>query len=157
MGGEALLVSTGGKRNEKELTNDQINEATAYAVLLGMPADRTYYVGYDFTAYGYIFDVLRIGTDVLPLDTRVKNPNSNISMKGAIAHEVVGHREAAMSGLTQSEDLLEEVQASIRAARFAPGLSKIEQSDLIRDAIFRLKENNIAIRSVKEMLHIKER
>ncbi|WP_146132130.1 hypothetical protein [Pleurocapsa sp. CCALA 161] len=36
--------------------------------------------------------------------------------------QLVGHREAALAGKTQSEMPLEEAQASIRAARLAPSL-----------------------------------
>lgn len=151
-----LKVNTGGRRNEKPLTQEQIDKAVDYAVSLGMPKDRIYYVDYDCTAYGSAFDVLRLGTDLYPSSQKQKNPNSNVSMKGAIAHEIVGHRNAAIKGWTQSDDLLEEVQASIRAARFASNLNKNEQITLIRDAIYRLNSKNIKLKDIKHLLNIKE-
>lgn len=45
--------------------------------------------------------------------------NSRIGIKGTLAHEIVGHREAALAGRTQAVHSLEEAQASIRAARFS--------------------------------------
>ena len=132
---DMLKVNTGGKRNEKTLTKEQIKEAIEYAVSLGMPPDRIYYVDYDCTAYGTSFDMLRLGTDLYPADERQRNANSNVSAKGAIAHEIVGHRNAALKGYTQKDDVLEEAQASIRAAKFAPGLSYSERNTLIRDAL----------------------
>jgi hypothetical protein len=150
-------VNSNGKRNEGTLTDEQIKEAKDFAISLGMPEDRIYYNEYDCTAYGMNFDLLRIGTDVYPNNNRSNIPNSNISMKGAIAHEVVGHREAALKGLTQENDILEESQASIRAARFTPGLSKIERADLIRDGLMRLKNNGYKLKEVKNLLNIEER
>ena len=49
---------------------------------------------------------------------------------------------------------LDEAQASIRAARFAPGLSSIERYTLLRDAIARLRKQNITIREVRHLLFI---
>ena len=64
--GKLLWVKTNGRRNEIELTDEEIKEAVDYAVKLGMPADRIYCNIYDCTAYGQNFDLLRIGTDALP-------------------------------------------------------------------------------------------
>jgi len=152
-----MQVSTGGKRNEKELTKEQFQKVKEYAIYLGMPENKIYYIDYDLTAYGHYYDLLRIGTDVFPLDSRVRDPNSNISYKGAIAHEIIGHREAALKGKTHENPLLEEVQASIRAARFAPDLSLSERYDLIKDALYRLNKNSMKIRDVKKILFIYER
>jgi len=153
-----MRVNTDGRRNEKELTEEQLKKIIEYAVSLGMPEERIYYIDYDFTAYGKAFDLLRVGTDALPLgNVRSKNPNDNISLKGAIAHEIIGHRDAALKNMTQENDLLEEVQASIRAARFTPDLNYQERMDLIRDAITRLRKNNIKLRDIRDKLHINER
>lgn len=153
-----MRVNTDGKRNENELSEEQLKEVIEYAVSLGMSQDKIYYIDYDFTAYGKAFDLLRIGTDVLPADVKLsKNPNDNISLKGAIAHEIVGHREAALKNITQENDLLEEVQASIRAARFTPDLNYHERIILIKDALTRLKNNKIKLRDVRDKLHINER
>jgi len=150
-------ANTGGRRNEEPLSDDLVKYAIDYAVSLGMPKKSIYYSPYELTSYGEIWDVLRIGTDVLPLNNRTDNPNDNISLRGAIAHEIVGHREARLQGFTQSVEVLEEAQASIRAARFAPDLSCRERLDLLKDGIGRLRGENINIRSVKNRLHINQR
>jgi hypothetical protein len=150
-------ANTDGRRNEKPLTEEQKEQAIGYAVCLGISEDRVYIVNHALTAYGVVEDVLLIGTDVLPLDKRVKAPNSNISLKGTIAHELIGHREAALGGFAQPVEVLEEAQASIRAARFAPDLSRQERLDLLKDAICRLLNEGIKLRDVKNKLHINER
>ena len=149
-----LRVATGGRRNEHELTENEIAEVKAYAVSLGMPEDRIYYVNYDFTGYGAAFDLLRIGTDVYPCEKRQKEANSNVSMHGAIAHEIIGHRAAALAGKTHTNDVLEEAQASIRAAKFTPGLTSSERITLYRDALTRLRNNNYKLKDVKNGLYI---
>jgi hypothetical protein len=151
------MADTGGQRNEKPLTEEQMNLAREYAVSLGMPDNKIRFTEYDPTGYWHGWDILSIGTDVLPLDERSEKPNSNISMRGTIAHEIVGHRDANMKGLSQENSLLEEAQASIRAARFAPGLSRSERLDLIRDGLCRLKRLGVSVREVKDVLHINER
>ena len=147
-----MQVSTGGKHNEKDLTDEQFREIKEYAISLGMPGNRIYYVGYDLTAYGHYFDLLRIGTDVLPVSIRVSNPNCNISWKGVVAHEIVGHREAALKGRTHPNPLLEEIQASVRAARFTPDLRQLERFDLIKDAIYRLRKNGLKLHGIRKSL-----
>jgi hypothetical protein len=148
------MADTGGLRNENPLTEEQKAQVMEYAVSLGMPTDQIVFIDYGLTAYGGEHDVLKVGTDVVPLRERIRNPNSNISLKGTIAHELVGHREARLMGFTQEDDLLEEAQASIRAARFAPDLNRQERFDLLRDGIYRLNKNGISLRSVKHNLHI---
>ena len=167
-----LNVSTGGLRGEKELSPTQINDAVDYAVSLNMPRTRIKYSNTFNVSYGEIFDVLYLGTDTYPVENAEQSEkqikqtkqtkgttgaNSRISWKGSVAHEIVGHREAKLKGLTQKNYLLEEVQASIRAARFAPGLSDIERITLLRDAVYRLHKNNIKVNDVKHLLNIKER
>ena len=80
-----------------------------------------------------------------------------IFLKAAIAHEIVGHRDAALKNMTNPDDLLEEVQASIRAARFAPDLNYTERMDLIKDAVMRLKKNNIKLKNIRDKIYINER
>jgi hypothetical protein len=129
----------------------------AYAVLLGMPEDSIGFTDYGHTAYGGSTDILKIGTDVLPLGIRLKNPNSNISLKGAIAHEIIGHRDAALGKFEHPVEAADEAQASIRAARFAPDLSRQERMDLLKDAMNRLRTEGIRLRDVKKQLRINER
>ncbi len=109
-------------------------------------------------SYKLIFgqDRLYIGTDVLPSEKKVATANSRVSMKGAIAHEIVGHREAELAGKTQDNSILEEAQASIRAARFAPSLSNKERITLIRDALERLNKAGYKIKEVRGELWINE-
>jgi len=113
------------------------------------------------TAWGDLFGTerLNIGTDVLPsTNPRIaaKSANSRVSGKGAVAHEVVGHRAAARAGRTQDIPVLEEAQASIRAARFAPGLTAIERLTLIRDAVERLRKAGLRVSDVRPNLWIEE-
>ena len=77
-------------------------------------------------------------------------------MHGAIAHELIGHRKAALVGKTHPNEILEEAQASIRAAKFTPNLSDSERITLYRDAIARLKNNSIKLKAVKNDLYIFE-
>ena len=110
------------------------------------------------TSYGVMYgkEILYIGTDVLPATGRATvRANSRLSMKAVIAHEVTGHRAAQLAGRTHSVLVLEEAQASIRAARFAPGLSSTERVTLLRDALERLPKGT-RIRDVKPLLWINE-
>ncbi len=116
-------------------------------------------------------EILIINNDVLPTTLPTKNPNSLVSGKGTIAHEVIGHYETVIKGTAfeQYEEIndqmvknfyktaLDEAQASIRAARFAPDLTYNERAILIRDALQRLKRENLKINDVKHLLDILER
>ena len=53
--------------------------------------------------------------------------------------------------------MLDEIQASIRAARFAPELTKRERFVLLRDAAERAQKSGISLKHVKDKLYIKER
>jgi hypothetical protein len=160
---EYLSMPIEKRRNEKPLTIEQKGEAKTYAMLLGVPEN---IIDFDKNCTGFSrmlgINFLSIGPDVLPSRKWSKNPNSNISLKGAIAHEVIGHMEALNKGRTQKDPRLEEAQASIRAARFAPDLSKQERMVLLRDAINRLRPTKrwpekLLLRDVKGKLHINER
>lgn len=62
-----------------------------------------------------------------------------------------------MVGKTQDLLHLEEAQASIRAARFAPDLTSTERFTLLRDGITRLQNapgGPVRIRDVKSSLYI---
>ena len=150
-------ISTGGLRNEISLTTEQVKENVEYAERLGMPKSKIRYSENCNTAYGEVFDMLHIGTDVYPSYLNRHKANSRVSSKGAIAHEIVGHREAKLKGWAQEDDLLDEIQASIRAARFAPELSNIERLVLLRDAAERAKNNGYRLRDIKGKLYIQER
>ncbi len=151
-------VNTNGLRNEVSLTAAQQAEAIEYAKSLGVSDDMIRMTENMNTGYCQCFwkETLYIGTDVLPST----NPgiakmyaNSRASMRAALAHEIIGHRAASLAGKTHRIGLLEEVQASIRAARYAPGLSSTERITLLRDAIERIYPK-MRIRQVKNMLWI---
>ena len=88
----------------------------------------------------------------------MKTANGRLSNRATLAHEIIGHREANKKGWTITEDtILEEIQASIRAARFAPNLTNKERFNLLRDAGERAKKNNIKLKDIKHTLHINKR
>lgn len=155
---DIMKVESGGRRNEAPLTEAQIKECVAYAEHLGMPSDRIRYGEHYFTSYGSNFDMLYVGTDAYP-SKNGKTANQKLSYRCALAHEIIGHREAVASGISLKgvDSVLDEVQASIRAARFANGLSQSERIMLLRDAIERLKGSGRKIRDVKHLLHIETR
>ena len=142
-------------KNDKALTREQVSQVKEYAISLGMPPERIRYAGHYYTSYGSNFDMLYIGYDVMP-NPSPKSANSRITAKGSIAHEIVGHRESCLKHLDQSDPLLDEIQASIRAARFAPDLSNVERITLLRDAGERAKKQGITLKSVKNSLNISE-
>ncbi len=159
--GKPLRVDTGGLRNENPLTVEQVSAVKDYAKVLGMDSAKIIHMDWMHTAYSKAFDEMIIGTDVIP-SANPTTANSGLSMKATVAHEIVGHRDAALKGWTQPKDYIlpdhttEEIQASVRAARFAPDLTDTERWRLLRDAIERLPAG-FHIRDIKDMIHITER
>ena len=154
-------VDTGGLRNELPLTAAQKTNAIKYAKSLGVSEEMIIISENMNTGYALMYgkEILYIGTDVLPStnpDMLRLLANSRISMKGTLAHEIIGHRAAALAGMSQEIKAFEEAQASIRAARFAPGLSSTERTTLIRDALKRLHDKEYTIKDVKNKLWIDE-
>lgn len=160
-------VDTGGLRGELPLTNSQKDRISKYIKLIesGAPSKVGVIRWVDEremnTAYSPGFDLLNIGTDVMPAKQPkgqgTQKANTRLTWKSSIAHELVGHREAALRGNTQLETSLEEAQASIRAARFAPSLLSNERYTLLRDGITRLYKADLKIRQVKNILDINSR
>ena len=150
-------VSTGGLRNEITLTKKQLDDVFSYAETLGIKKEKIRYGEHYNTSYGANFDMLYVGTDVYPSTNNVSKANSRVTYKGSIAHEVIGHREAALKGKTQQDNLLEEIQSSIRAARFAPELTSTERIILLRDAGERAKSKGLTLKELKQKLYIDER
>jgi hypothetical protein len=146
--GSVARVGTGGLRGEVALTAEQEAAARQYAVSLGMPADRISVSANMNTSYSRLFsrEQLYIGTDVMPATTPGLGPNSYISMRGSLAHELVGHRAAALAGRGLS-GWAEEAQASMRAAALAPGLTFEERMILVRDAMARAGNQGASLRS----------
>ena len=164
---ELLPVDTGGLRGELPLSISQKEQILEYIKLIesGTAKKLAIIRWVDQrqlnTAYSPGFDLLQIGSDVMPascsLRTGTDSANTRLSWKSSLAHELVGHREAALVGQTQSQLPEEEAQASIRAARFAPSLTSTERYTLLRDAITRLDQAGLKIRQVKHLLHINQR
>ena len=158
-------------RNTQPLTEQQISEIRAYATTLGIPSHILYFSESMNTSYGNIFgrEIIYIGCDIAPLS----NPpisglsaNSRISIRASLAHEWIGHRGAEVAGRSFNRGTLvspsffnialDEAQASIRAARFAPLLTSIERYTLLRDSIARLKNQGQSIRQVRHLLFISQ-
>lgn len=153
-------VYTYGKRNELKLTYEQRKECLEYIELLGFKHDISF-SEYSNTAFvssqeGDKYCRLIIGTDVYPSFSGSK-PNEQISFRGAIAHEIVGHYEAWIGGFECDNVFIDEAQASIRAARFADGLTYIERVILIKDGLYRLKNGNIHLAEARKLMHIETR
>jgi RHS repeat-associated protein len=157
-------------RNTAPLTQIQEQEITAYAKKLGATDEMIHVSNNMNTAYGNMFgqEILYVGTDVLPLPNLPRSgatANSRLSPKSVIAHELVGHRRAEQTGhafdrmvenISHVNIALDEAQASIRAARFAPDLTSTERYTLLRDGINRLKSQNMKIKDVRHQLWIDE-
>ncbi len=158
-------------RNTKPLTPQQIAEVQAYADLLAIPSSILRFSRNMNTSYGNIFgrEILYVGYDVAPLPSSPLSglaANSRISIKGSLAHEWIGHRGASLANRTFDRGsissplfdniALDEAQASIRAARFAPALTSIERYTLLRDAISRLKSRQLKIKIVRHLLYIQQ-
>ena len=150
------MAETGGHRGERPLTKKEKTEVIKCAVQYGMPKEMITFSDGVYTAYGEYFDRLYIGTDVMPGENPI-SANEKISMRGAIAHELAGHRDAHLKGRTQENAVYEEIQASIRGARFGIGLTNEERYILLRDAAERAHKNGLRLRDIKGRLYINER
>lgn len=155
-------VSTGGKRNETPLTEHQINEAKEAARLQGYKGE-ILYSAHSNTSFhgsqeGEKYHFLVVGTDAFPTEANGGTANEKVSLNGCMAHdEIIGHYEAWRKGTMQSNELLEEVQASIRASKFGIGLTDEERKILYQDALDRLSNAGIDLRDVENDLDIWER
>lgn len=153
-------IYTNGKRNEAKLTYEQRKECLEYIELLGFKHDISFSeysnTAFVFVSEGEKYCRLVIGTDVYPTDTPT-TPNASISYRGAIAHEIIGHYEAWIGDFECTNRYIDEAQASIRAARFAPDLSMEERINLIKDGILRLHEGKIKLKDARRQMHINER
>ncbi|WP_448102748.1 hypothetical protein [Luteibacter jiangsuensis] len=156
-------VSSNGLRGEVPLSATQRAEVDTYLDMFDLDGvavrhvdDTNLNTGY---LHGEMFSILNVGSDVVPGNVGLGTlaANSRISIRGTIAHEIVGHREAALAGKTQPINALEEAQASIRAARFAPGLTSTERFTLLRDGVTRLYNAGLRIRDYRDMLYIEQR
>ncbi|SMF73078.1 hypothetical protein SAMN05661091_0929 [Paenibacillus uliginis N3/975] len=171
---ELRQISSGGLRNELPLTDTQKAEIVDYTKSLNFPEENIIVSRpgfYDEWNTGMMYDRFIINTDVLPAEQTgigILAANSRVTGKATIAHEIVGHYEAYKAGRAfelydvdaetfKKNYALDEAQASIRAARFAPDLTSTERMTLLRDAIARLKNADLRIRDVRDELYINER
>ncbi|MEN1990758.1 WXG100 family type VII secretion target [Paenibacillus hubeiensis] len=167
-------ILSNGQRNELPLTDLQKVEVKQYLDKLDFPEENiafAYPGYYDTWNTGMMFNRLVVNTDVLPAAAPgigTLSANSRISMKATLAHEIIGHYEAANAGrafplynlppeVLKRNFALDEAQASIRAARFAPELSSTERYALLRDAIVRLHNADLRVKDVKSELFIDQR
>lgn len=153
-------INTNGKRNENRLTYEQRKECLEYIELLGFEYDISF-SEFSNTAFvcsseGEQYCRLIVGTDVYP-NNSAHTPNEIISYKGAIAHEIIGHYEAWIGNFECENRYIDEAQASIRAARFAPLLTIDERIALLKDGLTRLKEGSIKLINAKKIMHIEKR
>lgn len=171
---ELRQIASDGMRNELPLTDLQKKELTDYTKSLGFPEDNIIISKpgfYDEWNTGMMYDRFIINTDVLPADQAgigTFSANSRVTGRATVAHEIVGHYEAYQAGRAfelygldkDAFDInfaMDEAQASIRAARFAPDLTSTERITLLRDAITRLHHGGLKVRDVKDKLYIDER
>lgn len=149
-------VVSGGKRNEAVLTEKQKDDAVNYALKYNISRDAILISENMSTSFGLLYgqETLYIGTDVLPTESpkRHKSVNSNLSMKAALAHELAGHRAAALANKTHSDPVFEEIQASIRASLHGIELSEEDRQMLIEDAKLRLKCTNCTFDEIRSKL-----
>lgn len=156
--GKCYKISNELGRNTLKLRPSARKRAMNYVCeSSSLPPERISFTRDGNTAYYPGSDGLRIAPDLLPH----RNPpvgtmaaNSRLGWKACIAHELKGHRRAAMAGKTHPNPLLEEAQASIRAARFGFDLPMSERFALLRDAASRLAQNGIRLKDVKSELWI---
>lgn len=153
-------IYTNGKRNESKLSFEQRNACLEYIEILNFHHDISF-SEYSNTAFiasreGDKYCRLIIGTDVYPKKNGIC-PNEQISYKGAIAHEIIGHYEAWLGNFECKNPFIDEAQASIRAARFAPDLTYSERLILIKDGLTRLKTGHIKLAEARKFMNIEMR
>ncbi|WP_338708092.1 WXG100 family type VII secretion target [Paenibacillus amylolyticus] len=167
-------ILSDGQRNELPLTDNQKIEIKSYLNKLDFPEENILIAQpgyYDTWNTGMMYNRLVINTDVLPAaapGVGTLSANTRISMNATLAHEIVGHYEASIAGrsfplydlppeVIKRNYALDEAQASIRAARFAPELNSTERYALLRDAMVRLRNADLRVRDVKGELFIDQR
>lgn len=153
-----MRIDTNGVRNDEPLTEEQIEKCYSFAESLGFPRNRMSYSENYWTGHSPDSDILLIGTDVFPSKTNM-TAHGQLDYQCAIAHEVIGHRGVSLHGGSEWEkdDVRDEAQASIRAARFTPGLTRKQREMLIRDAIERLHSKGYRLRDYKDKMDIHHR
>lgn len=102
------------------------------------------------TCYNYRDDIIFVTRNVFP-DTKYgsTHPRDLMSVGAVLAHEYYGHRHYREEYLADSlkedgfhttPEWQDECRASITAAKLAPGLTDLDRSNLVMDAIYRARE-----------------
>lgn len=162
------IALSNGIRGEKELSEVLKKEIIKYAKRYGIDERKIVFkdgISELNTSYSNLFglDILYINSDVMP--GILNTANSRLSWKAAIAHELEGHRLASKLNKTffdknlsnAANDLLEEMQASIRASILGKDLTKIEREDLLLDAMERFSKHSKVLKdTIYEKLNFNE-
>lgn len=127
-------------RNIDDITEKQANDAVEFAVSLGFPRDRIRVArGSTTGVLGGENGILHIANDCYP-NPEGRKVNATLSYRAALAHEIIGHYESLLNkNAFEPASLLDEVQASIRAARFAPNITDEDRFMLLMDAYGRIR------------------
>lgn len=144
------------QRNDLPLTDKQKDDVLKIVSKYGIDLQSVRFVENNNTAFVLMYGVelLQIGFDVYPTNNPhiYNNANSILSMPATIAHELAGHRDAQLAEKTHHDDLLEEVQASIRASMYGIDLTEEEKEMLYQDALDRLAKNGLKLEDIKHTL-----
>lgn len=153
-------IYTQGKRNEAPLSEEQKLRAREAAIRQGYDGEIIFsdnsFTSFHGSVEGDPFHFLVIGTDAYPASENGGTANEMISVDGCMAHEIVGHYGAWKKGTAQGEVVLEEAQASIRAAKFGIDLTVEEREILWQDALDRLTQSGLNFDEIKDSLDIWE-
>lgn len=152
-------INTKGLRGEAPLTEKQIMEIRGYAKKYRITDKHIIFKSNDDqeTSNSLLFglDLLYINTDIMPA-ANPRTANSSVTWQGAIAHELEGHRAAALSGNDHADLLIEEVQASMRASIFGKYLTPNERQILKMDTMEILQKAHVKFNDIKHKLWLEE-
>ncbi|WLQ15717.1 LysM peptidoglycan-binding domain-containing protein [Hahella aquimaris] len=144
-------------RNSLPLTDIQKQEILAVAQRLGVPEEKIAFWNGP-TAYSPNFENVWVGPNVYPGNSGVIRQSGmgvldRMSMEATMAHEIVGHRNSFLAGKDFADgSLLDEVQASYRAAALTPELSSTERYQLLRDVVRRLHDESQTVKDLDKSL-----
>lgn len=149
-----------GARNRGPLAEQQIDEIKDYARTLKLEIGKDIVLGRTLrqglgerdvarTGYSDLYDAVLVYPNVAPSPGYKRQPKDSVirrmTIRATLAHEVVGHLHTSRAGKAHdSGGYKDEIQASVRAAYLAPGLSSAERFQLLRDAAERLQALNRA-------------
>lgn len=116
------------------------------------------------TCYNEFEDSIYIGRNVFPdVEYGSTHPRDIMSIRAVLAHEYYGHRTYRDEYLKDYEKNIittpkwqDECRASITAAKISPGLTQMDRSHLIQDAVKRAEEYGQWIKTddfMKEVLY----